>query len=35
MLDTEKNKKFIGATQYVLDEELASIVNIIRMVLCE
>ena len=28
MLDTEKNKKFIGATQYVLDEELASIVNV-------
>ena len=28
MLDTEKSKKFIGATQYVLDEELASIVNV-------
>ena len=28
MLDTGKNKKFIGATQYVLDEELASIVNV-------
>ena len=28
MLDTEKNKKFSGATQYVLDEELASIVNV-------
>ncbi len=28
MLDKEKNKKFIGATQYVLDEELASIVNV-------
>jgi MoxR-like ATPase len=28
MRDTEKNKKFIGATQYVLDEELASIVNV-------
>jgi MoxR-like ATPase len=28
MLDTEKNKKFVGATQYVLDEELASIVNV-------
>src|SRR5210317_633035 len=28
MLDTEKNKKFIGATQYVLDDELASIVNV-------
>ena len=28
MPDTEKNKKFIGATQYVLDDELASIVNV-------
>ncbi len=28
MLDTEKNKEFTGATQYVLDEELASIVNV-------
>jgi MoxR-like ATPase len=28
MLDTEKNKVFSGATQYVLDEELASIVNV-------
>jgi MoxR-like ATPase len=28
MLDTEKDKKFSGATQYVLDEELASIVNV-------
>jgi MoxR-like ATPase len=28
MLDTGKSKKFIGATQYVLDEELASIVNV-------
>jgi len=28
MLDAGKNKKFIGATQYVLDEELASIVNV-------
>jgi MoxR-like ATPase len=28
MFDTEKNKKFVGATQYVLDEELASIVNV-------
>ena len=28
MLDTDKSKKFIGATQYVLDEELASIVNV-------
>jgi MoxR-like ATPase len=28
MLDTEKNKEFAGATQYVLDEELASIVNV-------
>jgi MoxR-like ATPase len=28
MLDTGKNKKFMGATQYVLDEELASIVNV-------
>jgi len=28
MLDTEKNKEFSGATQYVLDEELASIVNV-------
>ena len=28
MLDTGKNKKFIGASQYVLDEELASIVNV-------
>lgn len=28
MLDTEKNKTFNGATQYVLDEELASIVNV-------
>jgi MoxR-like ATPase len=28
MLDRKKNKKFSGATQYVLDEELASIVNV-------
>ncbi|MBW2513883.1 MAG: MoxR family ATPase [Deltaproteobacteria bacterium] len=28
MLDRKKNKKFMGATQYVLDEELASIVNV-------
>ena len=28
MPDTEKNKKFIGATRYVLDDELASIVNV-------
>jgi len=28
MFDTEKDKKFSGATQYVLDEELASIVNV-------
>jgi MoxR-like ATPase len=28
MLDTKENKKFSGATQYVLDEELASIVNV-------
>jgi MoxR-like ATPase len=28
MLDTKNNKEFTGATQYVLDEELASIVNV-------
>jgi len=28
MLDTEKKEVFTGATQYVLDEELASIVNV-------
>ena len=28
MPDMEKNKEFTGATQYVLDEELASIVNV-------
>ena len=28
MPDTEKNKKFLGATRYVLDDELASIVNV-------
>jgi MoxR-like ATPase len=28
MLDTEKKQVFTGATQYVLDEELASIVNV-------